>query len=85
MSSGVRRSSSNISAWLETRASLPSPRSKVGSPSPPSTIPAAARIARTCAGSSSWFLALKASIDGAMMRTLPSSRPSHTNASRENT
>ena len=32
MSSGVRRESSNSSAWLSTRASLPSPRLNVGSP-----------------------------------------------------
>ena len=50
MSSGVRRESSNSSAWLSTRASLPSPRLNVGSPPPPSTIPAAARIAWTCVG-----------------------------------
>ena len=42
-------------------------------------------IARTCATSSSWFLALKASIDGAMTATLASSRPSHTNPLREKT
>ena len=83
---GVSGATSQISARRSIRPGVPSVRVNVGATlGRSSTMPARDRIERDCSRLWSAFFGEKMSIEGWITAILPRSRPSQTNADRENT